>query len=152
MQKSIIATTAVVFMIGAFAPYASAQQSSGQPSKLDVVEVVGCLSEEPKGTWRVTNATDPIVSKTPYTNEAAIKAADAKPLGSRQYGLIAISMFNPDAHRGHESLARRSSRGRIGVGRFDEDLYCGRSMSRSIARRFSRGCTYTAGTLGVTKA
>ena len=102
MQKSIIATTAVFLMISAFTPYASAGQTSGQPSKLDVVEVVGCLSEEPKGTWRVTSATDPIVSKTPYTNEAAIKAAEAKPLGSHQYGLIAISMFNPDAHRGHK--------------------------------------------------
>ena len=29
------------------------------PSKADLVMVAGCLREQPAGTWRVLNATDP---------------------------------------------------------------------------------------------
>jgi hypothetical protein len=103
MRKSITCTI-VIALANLLTGFAAAQSRppSAESTKLEIVEVVGCLAEEPKGTWFVTNATEPVVSKTPYTNQAAIKAAEAKPLGTLRFGLIAISMFSPDAHRGQK--------------------------------------------------
>ena len=74
--------------------------------KLDIVESVGCLAEEGKGTWVLTDATEPVVAKQPYTNEAARKEAAARPLGTQRFTLIAISMFNPDTLRSHKVAAK----------------------------------------------
>jgi len=103
MRKTIACTAVIVLanaLIGLGAP--QSQPSATESTKLDLVEVVGCLAEEPTGTWLIVNATEPVVAKTPYTNEAAIKAAQTKPLGTLQFGLIAIGMFSPDAHRGQK--------------------------------------------------
>ena len=80
----------------------AAPQQGERSTRLDVVEVVGCLAQPTPTTWAVENATEPVVSKEPYTNEAALKAAGEKPLGTKRYALIAIGMFNPDAHKGHK--------------------------------------------------
>jgi hypothetical protein len=85
---------------------AAAQAPKASTQKMDIVESIGCLSEEPKGTWVLTDATDPAVSKQPYTNEAARKEAAAKPLGTQRFTLIAINMFNPDAMRSHKVAAK----------------------------------------------
>lgn len=84
----------------------AAQASQAGTQKMDIVESIGCLGEEPKGTWILTDATDPVVSKQPYTNEAARKEAAARPLGTQRFTLIAISMFNPDAMRSHKVAAK----------------------------------------------
>jgi len=84
----------------------AAQAPGAGTQKMDIVESIGCLQEEPKGTWVLTNATDPVVSKQPYTNEAARKEAAAKPLGAERFTLIAISMFNPEAMRSHKVAAK----------------------------------------------
>jgi hypothetical protein len=86
--------------------YAAAQAAQPSTQKLDIVESVGCLAEEPRGTWVLTDATEPVVSKVPYTNEATKKDAAAKPLGKLRFTLIAISMFNPDSLRGHKVAAK----------------------------------------------
>ena len=87
-------------------PTVAAQASQAGTQKMDIVESIGCLAEEPKGTWILTDATDPVVSKQPYTNEAARKEAAARPLGTQRFTLIAISMFNPDAMRSHKVAAK----------------------------------------------
>jgi len=94
-------------LIGSFASYALASQASqASTQKLDIVESIGCLAEEPKGTWVLTDATEPVVSKQPYTNEAARKEAAARPLGNLRFTLLAINMFNPDALRSHKVAAK----------------------------------------------
>jgi hypothetical protein len=94
-------------VIGGVASYAVADQApAASTQKLDIIESVGCLAEEPKGTWVLTNATEPVVSKQPYTNEASKKEAAARTLGTLRFTLIAISMFNPDALRGHKVAAK----------------------------------------------
>ena len=94
--------SAVAIVMGAAAALVGAQTPAASSSKLEVVEIIGCLAEDPKGTWVVTNATEPVASRNPYTNEAAIKEAEAKPLGKARFVLIAVSMFNPDSHRAHK--------------------------------------------------
>lgn len=106
-SRYLVAASLAVFTwsTGGVMSYAGqAAQSSTQ--KLDIVESVGCLAEEPRGTWVLTDATEPVVSKVPYTNEATKKDAAAKPLGKMRFTLIAISMFNPDSLRGHKVAAK----------------------------------------------
>jgi hypothetical protein len=83
-----------------------AQGAPPTPKRLDIVESVGCLTENPKGTWVLTDAVDPVVSKNPYTNEQAIKDAAAKPLGTKRFTLIAVTMFNVEALRGHKVVVK----------------------------------------------
>lgn len=92
--------------MGSLTSYAVPGQASQATQKLDIVESVGCLAEEPKGTWVLTDATEPVVAKQPYTNEAARKEAAARPLGTQRFTLIAISMFNPDTLRSHKVAAK----------------------------------------------
>ena len=48
------------------------------------------------------NATKPVVSKVPLTNEAVLKAAATKDLGNERFRLLVPSVFNPAEHRGHK--------------------------------------------------
>jgi hypothetical protein len=54
------------------------------------------------GTWIVTNASDPVVSKVPFRNADALKEAASKPLGKEQFALIGVNMFTPANHTGHK--------------------------------------------------
>ena len=99
----------IVYLSSAAAVSLQARQPQGAPPKpkrLDIVESVGCLTENPKGTWVLTDAVDPVVSKNPYTNEQAIKDAAAKPLGTKRFTLIAVTMFNVEALRGHKVVVK----------------------------------------------
>jgi hypothetical protein len=80
-------------------PGAQKTDSSG---KADIVEVVGCLSAGPGGTWTVTHATTPVVSTVPFTTENALKDDAAKPLGTATFTLIGLKPFNPDANKDHK--------------------------------------------------
>jgi hypothetical protein len=76
--------------------------TSQRPERLEVVEVVGCLEPTPPGKWSLTCAADPVVSATQSTSSVALKAAEAKPLGSQRYQLLGASVFNPSSHRGEK--------------------------------------------------
>jgi len=77
------------------------RQERGQ-QLLDVVEVDGCLEQGPTGTWTVTNASDPVVSRTQGTSSVALKAAAAHPPGDRRYRLLGASVFNPLGRQGQK--------------------------------------------------
>jgi mono/diheme cytochrome c family protein len=80
---------------------AGQQEERPDQSVLDIAEVVGCLEQSPSRTWILTNASDPIVSKTQETSSADLKAA-AKPLGNQRYQLLGVSVFNPSSHKGEK--------------------------------------------------
>ena len=67
------------------------------PAKADLVMVAGCLREQPAGTWRVVNATEPTPSN------AAAPPPDERPtlpiVGTRQFQLIGVSIFNLPSYR-----------------------------------------------------
>jgi hypothetical protein len=73
---------------------------------VDIVEVVGCLTSGPDSTWVLTNATNPVVERAPFSNPDALKTAGAKPLGRQRFRLLNFGVFNPDAHKGHKMVAR----------------------------------------------
>lgn len=69
------------------------------PAKADIVMIAGCLKEQPAGTWRLVNALDPKPS-----NAAAPPASElpAMPVvGTRQYQLIGVSVFDLPSYRDH---------------------------------------------------
>ena len=77
-----------------------------QAPQLDLVEVVGCLSQDEGGRWLLTRATRPSVVKEPATTAAAVKTAGARSLGAQQYRLIGIAPFRPERRAGRKVAAR----------------------------------------------
>jgi hypothetical protein len=82
---------------------ASTPTGQQQPtSALDIVEVVGCLTEAPAKTWVLTNASEPVVSKTVWTTKEALKEAEAQPLGKQRYRLLGVASFGPESLKGQK--------------------------------------------------
>jgi hypothetical protein len=78
-----------------------------QPApRLDIVEVVGCLTEAPGAAWVVTRGSEPVVSKVPFTSAAAVAQAVARPLGVREYRLIGAGVFSPAEYKGRKVVVK----------------------------------------------
>jgi hypothetical protein len=76
--------------------------SSPQQERLEIAEAVGCLEKSPVEEWILTSAGAPVESDAQSTSSAALKAAKAKPLGSRRYQLLGATVFNPLSHLGEK--------------------------------------------------
>ena len=81
---------------------AGRQEEQGEESGYHIAEVVGCLEQGPSGTWMLTNASDPVVSKTQATSSVALKDAESQPLGNRRDQLLGVGVFNPSSHQGQK--------------------------------------------------
>ena len=87
------------YLCGVFIVCATATTVGAQtpPAKADLVMVAGCLREQPAGTWRVVNATEPKPSN------AAAPPPEERPtspiVGTRQFQLIGVSVFNLPSYR-----------------------------------------------------
>jgi len=62
---------------------------SGAPN-FALVQVVGCLTPGAAGSWTLTNATEPAVTRDNVPNAAALKSAEAKTLGKQTFGLVSV--------------------------------------------------------------
>ncbi len=96
------------------------QQGRTEAGRLEIGEVVGCLGTNAAGDWLLTNAGQPMVSETEATSSAALKAAEARPLGSQRYDLLGVNIFNPSNRKGEKVavkgiLINNSSTFRINV-------------------------------------
>jgi len=67
------------------------------PSKADLVMVAGCLREQPAGTWRVINATDPKPSNA--VAPAGDELSTIPKSGTRQFQLIGVSVFDLPSYK-----------------------------------------------------
>jgi len=67
------------------------------PRKADIVMVAGCLREQPAGTWRVVNATEPKPSNAgaPPPNEMPTGSVT----GTKQFQLIGVSVFDLPSYK-----------------------------------------------------
>jgi hypothetical protein len=79
---------------------------SATPIVLDVIEVVGCVSQAPDKKWVVTNASNPLKSGASAQTVEALKAAETKALGKDRYVLIGASEWNPPSHNGEKVAVR----------------------------------------------
>jgi len=77
------------------------EDPSGQ-DVLNIVEVSGCLEQNPTGTWVVRNGSVPVVSKTQAASSVALTTAETRQLGNRLYQLLGASFFNPSSYRGNK--------------------------------------------------
>jgi hypothetical protein len=77
------------------------------PANFSLVAAVGCLAEGPNKKWILTQATEPIATKDEFPNAGLLRAAEAKPLGSRTLELVSVSpTFKADTRRGHKVEVR----------------------------------------------
>ncbi len=83
-----------------------ATQPHDKELTLDVVEVVGCLTDGPNNTFLLTSATAPVKGGAPSTTEEAIEAAKTKALGTASYVLIGLSEWSPADHSGHKMVVK----------------------------------------------
>jgi hypothetical protein len=67
------------------------------PAKAELVMVAGCLREQPAGTWRIVNATDPKPSN------AVAPPSDELPsipkAGNKEFQLIGVSVFDLPSYK-----------------------------------------------------
>lgn len=80
----------------------SRQQQGTEKGVLEIGEVVGCLEAGPARNWLITNAGQPTPSELEATSSTAVKAAEARTLGSQRYELLGIGIFNPLNHEGEK--------------------------------------------------
>ena len=88
---------------GAGAEFAGPPQG---PNAVPIVQVVGCLSQSATNTWMLTNATDPSTSTAGFSRAEDVKAAEATPLGTREWPLIGLVELGPLEHKGHKVLVK----------------------------------------------
>jgi mono/diheme cytochrome c family protein len=83
-------------------------QQVGQPARnaLKIAEVVGCLAQDPSGTWMLTNASEAVVSESQPTSSVALKAAAVKPPGKQLYQLLGVGAFDPSSHKGQKTAVK----------------------------------------------
>ena len=66
-----------------------------------LVQVVGCLTRGPDGTWVVTDASEPVRTKDPEASkDDELKDVGMTALGTRTFRLLNVYP-NPDAYEGH---------------------------------------------------
>jgi mono/diheme cytochrome c family protein len=63
--------------------------SSGVPN-FSLVQVVGCLAADTSAGWKLTNATDPVVTRDSTPNASALKSAETRGLGKQTFGLVSV--------------------------------------------------------------
>ena len=72
-----------------------------------MVHVVGCLTGDANSGWRLTNATEPVVTREETPTEAALKNAQARPLGRQSVSLVSVSRsLKPESMDGQKVEAR----------------------------------------------
>ena len=100
MIRSVSAAVALSLLSAAAAP---AQAPSG-PDKVPIVAVAGCVSEQPAGTWLLTNASEPAPS---IANAPPAGQPYKGPMsGKLRFQLIGMSEFDLPAHKGHNVLVK----------------------------------------------
>jgi len=72
-----------------------------------LVQVVGCLTSDQATGWKLTNASEPVVTRDNAPNAAALKAAETRPLGRQTLGLVSVDAATKSgALDGHKVEAR----------------------------------------------
>src|SRR5688572_7648553 len=71
-----------------------------------LVQSVGCLVEDSPGTWRLTQATDPIATKDAPGSAPDLKEAESTQPGTLTLRLVSLLPFKPETHLGARVLLK----------------------------------------------
>jgi cytochrome c5 len=76
-------------------------------SNFNLVQLVGCLAPAGDKAWKLTNASDPVVTKEETSTPAALAKAGGQALGKLNFDLISvIPAYQADGHAGQKVEAR----------------------------------------------
>jgi hypothetical protein len=89
-------------MFSPLAQYSVSGSSTADKSALQIARVVGCLGQDRSNKWRLTKAGAAVVTSSPATSMAELKAAAAMPLGLKDFELLGVDVFNPPRYSGHK--------------------------------------------------
>jgi S-disulfanyl-L-cysteine oxidoreductase SoxD len=80
---------------------------NGAAPNFALVQVLGCLTQNPNGGWVLSNSTEPSTTKDETATPAGLKTAEANPLGTQTFELVSVtSSFQAESHKGHKMEAR----------------------------------------------
>ena len=71
-----------------------------------LVQVVGCLTQSPDKQWRLTNSSQPILTKDQPATTQELQEVLKAPLGTDTFVLYSVGRFKPDTHQGHRMAAK----------------------------------------------
>jgi len=76
-------------------------------SNFNLVQLVGCLAPTSDKGWKLTNASEPVVTKEETSTPAAIAKATAQPLGRLNFDLVSVvAGYQADSRAGQKVEAR----------------------------------------------
>jgi mono/diheme cytochrome c family protein len=80
--------------------------SSAAPN-FALVQVLGCLTQDPSGRWILANSTEPVVTKEEAATAADLRASQTRQLGTELFGLVSVTpSLHAESHKGHKMEAR----------------------------------------------
>jgi cytochrome c5 len=76
-------------------------------ANFNLVQLVGCLAPAGDKAWRLTNASEPVVTKEETSTQAALAKATGQPLGRLNFDLVSVvSSYQADRSAGQKVEAR----------------------------------------------
>jgi len=90
-------------------PNIQIEEKSGKLEVPDgtLVDVIGCLLQNSDSSWVLNLASDPIRTRDPNNSSVGqLKAWEAKPLGTRKFGLMDAAVYHPESLKGHKTEAK----------------------------------------------
>ena len=82
------------------------QLDSTAQDRIQIAEVVGCLTQNSASAWTLVRAGDLMLSPTQSTTTVALRSAQAKPLGTGLYHLVGVGVFSPSSYRGQRVVVK----------------------------------------------
>jgi len=90
-------------------PNIQIEEKSGKLEVPDgtLVDVIGCLLQNSDSSWVLNLASQPIRTRDPNNSSVGqLKAWEAKPLGTRKFGLMDAAVYHPESLKGHKTEAK----------------------------------------------
>jgi len=90
-------------------PNIQIEEKSGKLEVPDgtLVDVIGCLLQNSDSSWVLNLASEPIRTRDPNNSSVGqLKAWEAKPLGTRKFGLMDAAVYHPESLKGHKTEAK----------------------------------------------
>ena len=76
-------------------------------SNFNLVQLVGCLAPAGDKAWKLTNASEPVVTKEETSTPAALAKAGGQPLGKLNFDLVSVTPgYQADSRAGQKVEAR----------------------------------------------
>ena len=102
-RTHLFAVSAVIADLLVMGPSVAAGQiGKATPGGPSIVQVIGCLEQASDKSWFVNKAGAAAPSQSTGTSAASLKEAETKPLGKERFRLIGLSVFSPEAQKGHK--------------------------------------------------